>query len=505
MDDSLTSLESLLGELDIGKWLKERLAAENAPPLRPHVLVCATSLPEIARVFPEGLRWHSAWQYYEAIEDIPSAAVADADVIIWGMAALRMFPAEGAAILKLAEAHQIPIWVIVVGYDYVGEPEQFYSQAVPRMKNRLPPASEIIVEGVEDTRQRVLVLLTQRSETLVNEGRRRRQQRLYQETLEKINTATARSAERVAALEVAFDQVQIGIAATQGRVGATLTEGMTPYRALLQSIDTFLHQEVESIEEAVAYLSLKEIQQRMMADLQRWYNTQFTGQIDNAFRQSLLACQHRCKDLVNDLQSSFSICLVTASSPELADIAKTVSLDEAQKVIQDTHDALNQAINEKLRQRIEAILFDFSRIDSIRNNPARRPPSTGTVVIPDDDRSKLSPPLLPSPNEDKENSVKAAEPALPAASQAFIWLGQSLKNRQMAREKMAMIELFASHLAAIYNMIYETTRQYRASLLSEVQRLVKEQSEAFLMAFRANIISAERTLERLKQAQTPLE
>src|SRR5258708_20719956 len=113
MDDSLTSLESLLGELDIGKWLKERLAAENAPPLRPHVLVCATSLPEIARVFPEGLRWHSAWQYYEPIEDIPSAAVADADVIIWGMAALRMFPAEGAAILKLAQAPQIPPWSIV--------------------------------------------------------------------------------------------------------------------------------------------------------------------------------------------------------------------------------------------------------------------------------------------------------------------------------------------------------------------------------------------------------
>jgi len=187
----LQKVAAILQGLETGTWLETQLEVGNIFSTSPRVLVLVSAQQEVERAFPGGLKLEPEWIVWTG-EDSPDAAdVEQVDLLLWGMAALAMFPGEYAAALEHARREGIPIWAVVVGLGRLPEKVEFLRRRLPLYQASLPEHSEIIIhQSAKDGNisERIVKMLHERVALLSQRGTTRRLTRLAARVSARLTT-----------------------------------------------------------------------------------------------------------------------------------------------------------------------------------------------------------------------------------------------------------------------------------------------------------------------------
>lgn len=168
----LLAAATLLEGLDTGEWLTGRLKELGPSSETPRVLVLVSARRGGRAAFGDGLKLCPHWVVLGA-EAESGAAVEGYDLVVWGMSALKLFPAEYAPALETACREGIPIWAVVVGLELLTDRQEFIDRIVPQNKARLPAFSEIILCQGEEVAGALRQLLAENGEQIARAGRLR--------------------------------------------------------------------------------------------------------------------------------------------------------------------------------------------------------------------------------------------------------------------------------------------------------------------------------------------
>lgn len=177
----------------------------------------------------------------QTISSEQAELVADSDILICPMTALRMFPSDTAEAIAVAVREKIPAWLIVSGLEMLSDSKTFLESRLPYHLTRLPDGSEAFVfsHGItERESDRMRRLWAERAHGIFQTSRRRRAKSFLRCLAGEIAVARSAAASALDDLESSLQTGQHGVDALKIEarlVGQTLSEVPALLRDVIDS------------------------------------------------------------------------------------------------------------------------------------------------------------------------------------------------------------------------------------------------------------------------------
>ena len=171
------------------------------------------------------------WRAIGADSPVPADAVRDADLVVWEMSAMKLFPAIGFD----HNAFEAPVWVVVQRADMVGDRSALENEVLPRHLQGLPDGSRVFVEPDPEALQQALAESEQR---LVNAGTTRREAHLSQAFKAKIDSARSQAARQRDEVAKAVDREDQAVRAHRTKAEAAASLVLASYHEFVDTLDS---------------------------------------------------------------------------------------------------------------------------------------------------------------------------------------------------------------------------------------------------------------------------
>ena len=304
----LQKVAAMLKGLETGTWLDAQLEAGDASSTVPRVLVLVSAPQEVERAFPGGLKLEPDWVEWTGEGSPDGTDVEQVDLLLWGMAALAMFPGEYAAALEQARREHIPIWAVVVGLGRLPEKAEFLRRRLPSYEASLPEHSEIFIYQSakdENISERITHMLHERAVLLSQSGTNRRLTRLAERVSVRLVTERETLQAEVQRAKQFAMTGQRGLGSLQTLVGTAASKILEAYHPLHEQFHRL--QQKLSNDIAAEHEKVKVDESLLLQQsLSSWQTVTFEPEID---RLTHLAQQHLikwCESYSEDLNGFFS-------------------------------------------------------------------------------------------------------------------------------------------------------------------------------------------------------
>ncbi len=494
-----TLLATTLGHLasfPTRAWLQERVAAFDAPPPRPHVVVVDSDPSGIQAMYGHPLRQDAAWQVVAPDDAAVAHLVDDADVIVWGMSALRLFPGEAAVILNQARQDALPILAVVTNTERVGDPNGF-AAILSQWQGELPPGSAFFV-GPAAFAEMTAALLAHGTDW----ARARRPTRfahLKEAAQREIRLEQVGFEDEVLASENALVLAQTGVAAGAVQCESAIVAILHPWQACMDHIAAFLHTEMPHL----AKQASRQDQLTMVAALQsaeaQWH-VQFSAQQQTALETSLGLADLWCTKLTEAAQACFS--KYARLQPAVATATAALTFTEPAQRLASALRALDAATSDLLQQFTET--WQIFLIDA-RKAPAQaaiphlpEPTPIQRIVIDRGDSAAALPPTDPP---------RAAAPAPTNRVTREMLLSQVGPLIAQAQLSLAQQEFFAhatNQFSTLYNGVYHALQEDYVPLTEVMQTHWVNQTASLLVQCEAEDARVRQRAAQLQRALAAL-
>ncbi len=282
--------------------------SEDSSSNTPQVLILISAQREIEKAFPEGLRLDQVWTERNSTNQLAADTIEQADVVIWGMSAMHMFPAEFKVALDVARRERIPIWAVVVGVGRVGDKESFLRTTIPARQAQLPAHSEMLiyqVDGGELIIKQLRELLAEYGATLATAGRARRLNHLAQQVRKRLLAERQALQVELEHGERFTDTGQRGIEALKVLSSTVADAILVKYNSLfkfLEKLDQELQEIVNFQSDALDFNALG---QKITAQIQEWRFSTLERELDRLLEESRERIIRWCSEYTQELESFF--------------------------------------------------------------------------------------------------------------------------------------------------------------------------------------------------------
>jgi len=528
----LEQAAELLQGLDSGIWLQAGLAEISKMPKQPRVIVLVSSQEAIERVFPSGLQFDARWAVWDSTEALEPPLRDMADVILWGMRAMVMFPddykvqrGDGyTALCEQAESEQIPIWAIVVGLDQMSEIERarFVRRDVNECRRRLPKGSHILlVEDPIKEHQRIQRLLREESVELLKIRAVARRKWLAEEVLKRLPDERKALREKLMKANTALRTSRQGSESLKPRSRAVAFHLLQEYNQLYKALDRLkrdLHMILE-IEEYALEVDVELAVQAIAQNLEEWSSVTLRSELARCETQAQQYITKWCNNYRRELQYflSYSRDLIPNEKRE----ATTIEFDTL-ALLSETS-VISKRINEEIWRKFELfshlLQHDIHTLSSPLGTIGQRLQDTFSRIFSQQSRDQegsyenaqivegtLSEMKKDSKDEDTPNVEKQNSP-LPAAleeeeqpesdlSRERVQAAKTLQNLPPALVS-SLEKLMSDKVIAPLLTVDQARKGYRRYLIERATVMVDERCEELQKVIRTFIQEQEGQLTTL--------
>jgi hypothetical protein len=305
----LQKIATILQGLETGTWLEGQLELANTSSTSPRVLVLVSAQQEVERAFPGGLKLEPEWIVWTGEGSPEATDVEQVDLLLWGMAALAMFPGEYAAALEHARREGIPIWAVVVGLGRLSEKAEFLRRRLPTYQASLAEHSEIIVhQGAKDENvsERIIKMLHEHAALLSQRGTTRRLTRLAARVSARLATERKLLQEEAQHAEQFATTGQRGLRSLKILVSTAVSKILEEYNPLHEQFQKLRQELSDDIEVEDGKKTLDELGLQLQQSLSSWRKVILEPEINRLTHLTQQRLVKWCKSYSEDLSGFFS-------------------------------------------------------------------------------------------------------------------------------------------------------------------------------------------------------
>ncbi|HEX8920780.1 MAG TPA: hypothetical protein VF766_04850, partial [Pyrinomonadaceae bacterium] len=295
----------------------------------------------------QGLKLQPQWTVMEGeIEAQLSGLVENYDLIIWGMSALKLFPADYAPVLEVARREGIPVWAVVAGMEFLSDDQTFTNQIVPDYKAQLPELSEIILCGTQEEPpdEVIMRLLASNGQMIAEMGHRRRKttlaDRLQARLSRERRTASVEMDRAVELLETA----RLGVESLKIMSATVVREVCGDFIRLEGVADQFYQEMVEMVNQPVAAVDAESVQSRLSRTLSELRSEKLESEIGRQFSEGASKIDRWCEEASMEMHRFFRPFGGLTESPLQLQDALHISPEEVKARLQPVFNEFRQNI-----------------------------------------------------------------------------------------------------------------------------------------------------------------
>ena len=282
-------LADLVNRLDgttTQRWLRSELATLSTETDRPSVLQVVSSPRSAARILPTGLCQDESWGLLapNSSSDVIVQQVERADLIVWIMSALKVFPGEYAAVLSLAIEQRIPIWAVMVGIEQLADRTAFTS-SLEKHQTRLADGSDLFLverDTSSEITSRLRNRLAQDGQRIAATGHQRRHDRTSIRCRRRLSEERE---EAVALMEKASQRleiVQAGLASAEILSKNAVDDIRVTYQQLESTVESLRNDLTGFLEVEAREQTSERLNKQIRSKISKWRKRA----LENAIKQS---------------------------------------------------------------------------------------------------------------------------------------------------------------------------------------------------------------------------
>jgi hypothetical protein len=509
----------MLHELPVGAWLHEQLTALGPPSLGPRALVLVSARQPLQRLAPEGLALHPDWTIWSDGFPPPPATVAQADMIIWVMSALQMFPGEYAAVLEQARRVRIPIWAVVLGLALLDPAAQqsFVERDAAQYEAGLPPHSAVLVYRAKtpSLREVVQARVDREGTALAGRGDARRRAELRQQLIAQLRAAQQHYNAQLAATAGYTHTAQQGIAALKILLGPAVEEVLAEYRAVERTLAGLM----DTVSIDLADMDSREgvpLKEQITYRVRTWHSSQYVPAATRAAVEAEVRLRTWAATYSEELQSYFAslqqtmppgtlaqattidpLPVLSAAAPLLHALGEEL-LEAGERFVRRVHNGLNAAAPPPPEDRL--LEPSARRPDPPTDAPVGAPaePFSDPQAAPRDypPVPPEAPPLEPPPQDDSSAFQRMARGMLRMMGDAA---GVSDQFDQFVHDRMGRI--FLEEVDRIRLRISKLIQQQESALITALEGALTSHAGASLQVVEARVRAQRTQLEQVLAAE----
>ena len=278
----LQQAADLLDTLTSGAWLRQQLVEYAPPSQQPHVLVLVSAPRSVSQVFPQGLPLDSTWQVVPEGKELTQAMLEQADLIIWFMTALRLFPGEYALALEQARRQTIPIWAIITGMERLSDENSFLHQRLPKYRASLPADSQFFLFRPTPRiplHEAVVHALDKQGADLLKQGDERRLNILASRLKEQMSQERQMLSGKLSQAEQFASTASAGVSSLKILTNATANTIVRNYYSLQHTIDMLKNELLEKTAVEGIHEPLDTLPDIFIGAVLRWQKETFEAKL----------------------------------------------------------------------------------------------------------------------------------------------------------------------------------------------------------------------------------
>jgi hypothetical protein len=372
----LRAAASMLEGLEAGEWLAGRLEELGSASEVPRALVIVSARRGIAATFRDGLKLCPHWVVLDPADGADAGATtAEYDLIVWGMSALKLFPADYATALDVARREKIPIWAVIVGLELLTDQQEFTERIVPRTRALLPEFSETIVCGGEEAAAEIGRLLAENGAKIARAGRLRRKTSLADGLRSRISDERLELTRKVSKTLNLMETARLGGESVKVRIRSTARDifGDTrPFRALVDE----LHSKIDSVAASLPEAGdASEARRRLGQSMSGLRDGWFEGELARLANEGALKLRLWCEETTEELRKFFTPLRDAAWHGAAFERAFVIGTEEATSKLRPIFDDLGRHLCGRFDSFRAWVETDFTaRLLAGFGHPAESPP-----------------------------------------------------------------------------------------------------------------------------------
>jgi len=384
----LCAAASVLKGLDAGEWLAERLEELGTGSEVPRALVIVSARRGIAATFQDGLKLCPHWVVIDPADGVDAgASIADYDLIVWGMSALKLFPADYAPALDVARQEKIPIWAVIICLELLSDQQEFTERIVPRTRELLPEFSETIVcRGVEAAAE-IRRLLAENGAKIARAGRLRRKRSLADGLRSRISDERLELTRKVRKTLDLTETARLGGESVKVRIRSAARDifgDMRPFRALVDELHSKIDRVATSLPETG---DASEVQRRLGQSISGLKDGRLEGELARLADEGALKLRLWCEEATEELRKFFTPLRDAARHGAAFERALVIGHEEATSKLRPVFDDLERHLGGRFDSFRAWVETDFMiHLLAGFGHPAESPPPP--------------PPSAPAPREE---------------------------------------------------------------------------------------------------------